>query len=105
MAKGKGIVLPGTRYGFDGKPREPLNFNTENWEYVYEWNPSIHGDIEDYEEGDLELADAWGLQAPSQRCKHKESEVLASDVEQFLANGGEIKHYEPHERSGVFDDD
>ena len=42
---------------------------------------------------------------PSQTVHDRMRDQLSKDVEAFLAQGGEIKHLEPHMRSNLADSD
>jgi hypothetical protein len=104
MAKKFRLVLPGSTIGFDGKRREPLRFSTDDWTNVDRRGYDLDGDIEDFEERDFSLAEAWATSNLPTEPKEAAQEAIDDAVRRFLEEGGVITQCDVTERSGVFDE-
>lgn len=104
------LILPGTKYGIDGKPRDlpvrPVRIDPSDYS-VLEWHEEQSiDDIVDALEKAPEApgaGDLWDTPLPGVEASQPRRAALAADVEAYLAAGGTITQCEPGERSGVFD--
>ena len=108
------MVLPGSLYGIDNKPREsgsirPLRLNRTDYSILLDKDFVGDFDLEDIVEAlertpeRLGEGDLWLTPMPGVEASERRREALQADVEQYLANGGTITYCEPGEKSGVFD--